>query len=113
MSCQCDGECEFEQKKQQQGNTLHTFLTTDDAVLPKNLPLNDDVRLDHVALSKNVNENLVLSNISQKLMLTIVQQMLISKPADELQQEEILPFVEYILSQKNTFCVRVVSLLLR
>ncbi|ENN73565.1 hypothetical protein YQE_09814, partial [Dendroctonus ponderosae] len=62
---------------------------------------------------KNVNENLVLSNISQKLMLTIVQQMLISKPADELQHEEILPFVESILAQKNTFCVRVVSLLLR
>lgn len=82
-------------------------------MLPKNLPLNDDVRLENVSLTANVNENIILPNLAQKLFLTIVQEMLIAKPADELQNEELLPFVELILAQKNTFCVKVVALLLR
>ncbi|XP_066250051.1 tetratricopeptide repeat protein 27 [Euwallacea similis] len=92
---------------------IDTILTTDDAVLPKNLPLNDEVRLDNVAFSSNINENLVLPNLAQKLFLTIVQEMLIAKPEDELRNEELLPFVELILAQQNTFCVRVVALCLR
>ncbi|KAF7272418.1 tetratricopeptide repeat protein 27 [Rhynchophorus ferrugineus] len=88
-------------------------LNTDESVLPKNLPLNDEVRLDNVAYSSNVNNEVVLSNSAQKLFLTIVQEMLIAKPPDELQTEELLPFIELVLSHKNTFCVRVVALLLR
>lgn len=91
-----------------------SVLTTDESVLPKNLPLNDEVRLDNVLLSKNVNDdNLVLPNLAQKLFLTIVQEMMIAKPADELQNEELLTFIELVLAQKNTFCVKVVALLLR
>lgn len=82
--------------------------------MPKNLPLNDEVRLDNVLLSKTVNDdNLVLPNLAQKLFLTIVQEMMIAKPADELQNEELLTFIELVLAQKNTFCVKVVALLLR
>ncbi|XP_030766023.1 tetratricopeptide repeat protein 27 isoform X2 [Sitophilus oryzae] len=88
-------------------------LNTDDSVLPKNLPLNDDVRLDNVAYTNSINGEIVLSNSAQKLFLTIVQEMLIAKPPDELQTEELLPFIELVLSHKNTFCVRVVALLLR
>lgn len=39
--------------------------------------------------------------------------MLISKPQDELQIEEIMPFIDTILNQKNTYAVTVVTLLLR
>lgn len=39
--------------------------------------------------------------------------MFISKPPDELQAEEIQPFVDMILSQKNTYTVRAVALLYR
>ncbi|KAL1517088.1 hypothetical protein ABEB36_000897 [Hypothenemus hampei] len=92
---------------------IDTILSTDATVMPKDLPLNDDVRLDNIELSTNVNENIVLPNLAQKLFLVIVQEMLIAKPVDELQNEELLPFLELVLTQKNTFCVRIVALLLR
>lgn len=92
---------------------LDTILNTDDSLLPKNLPLNDDVRLDNVTYNDNLNDKIVLPNLAQKLFLTIVQEMLIAKPPDDLQNEELLPFIDLILAQKNTFCVRIVALLLR
>ncbi|CAG9761471.1 unnamed protein product [Ceutorhynchus assimilis] len=92
---------------------LDTILNTDENLLPKNLPLNDDTRHENVCLCMDVNPNLVLPNLALKLFLTIAQEMLIAKPSDELSTEELLPFVELILSQKSTFCVKVVALLLR
>jgi tetratricopeptide (TPR) repeat protein len=84
----------------------------DDITIPPNLSLDDEVRLDYVLFSE-ASECTKLPNEEQKLILTIVQQNLISCPSDELQTEEMLPFIEMILSQKNTYCVRVMALLLR
>ncbi|XP_050294803.1 tetratricopeptide repeat protein 27 [Anthonomus grandis grandis] len=90
-----------------------TILSTDESEFPKDLPLNDDVILDNVELQADVNENVVLSNLPQKLFLTVVQEVLIAKPSSDLENESMLPFLELILGQKNTFCVKVVALLLR
>ncbi|CAH0546439.1 unnamed protein product [Brassicogethes aeneus] len=82
--------------------------------IPADLPLNDEIRLNSIAYSEPTTETkIVLSNIEQKLFLTIVHDMFISKPADELQAEEIQPFVDMILSQKNSYTVRSVALLYR
>ncbi|XP_063930984.1 tetratricopeptide repeat protein 27-like [Zophobas morio] len=80
--------------------------------IPKTFGLNDDVRLDKVSFTDGF-ELTKLPNVEQKLLLTIVQQTLISSPPDELQVEEILPILELILNQNNTYSVRVMALLLR
>ncbi|RZB40455.1 tetratricopeptide repeat protein 27, partial [Asbolus verrucosus] len=101
--------------------SLHVALTEkeninrpeiDDITIPQNFPLNDDVRLNQVAFSGG-HEFTKLPNTEQKLILAIVQQNLITSPSDELQTEEIFPFIEIILNQKNTYTVRVMALLLR
>ncbi|KAJ8958970.1 hypothetical protein NQ314_006334 [Rhamnusium bicolor] len=84
-----------------------------DSHVPQNLPLNDDVRLSTVEFSEEVNEKVSIAVTDQKLFVTIVQEMLIAKPQDELQTEELQPFIDMILDQKNTYSVRVVALLLR
>ncbi|XP_060535101.1 tetratricopeptide repeat protein 27 [Cylas formicarius] len=86
----------------------------DDEVLPKNLPLNDEVLLEDVSFANGVvTECAVLPNLAQKLLLTVVQEMLVSKPQDELHAEELQPIIQSVLAQRNSFCVRVVALLLR
>ncbi|XP_044269252.1 tetratricopeptide repeat protein 27 [Tribolium madens] len=84
----------------------------DDITIPQNFSLNDDVRLDQVRFSEE-SDSTKLPNAEQKLILTIIRKKLISSPSDELQTEEILPFIEMILNQKNTYTVRVMALLLR
>ncbi|KAG5890129.1 hypothetical protein JTB14_027796 [Gonioctena quinquepunctata] len=85
---------------------------SDDDSVPKDIPLNDDVRLNSIEFQE-VAEKISIGNIEQKLFITIVQEMLIAKPQDELQSEELQPFIDMILKQRNTYAVRVVALLLR
>lgn len=81
--------------------------------VPQDIPLNDDVRLNKIEFTSDTEDHIMITNLEQKLFLTIVQEMLVSKPQDELQVEELQPFINFILSQKNTYSVRVVALLLR
>ncbi|KAJ8981395.1 hypothetical protein NQ317_002589 [Molorchus minor] len=81
--------------------------------VPKNIPLNDDVLLNSIEFTTSGDENIANTNLEQKLFVTIVQEMLIAKPQDELQTEELQPFIDLILNQHNTYSVRVVTLLLR
>lgn len=78
----------------------------------QNMELNDNVRLEKVkfAISGEIQQ---FPNTEQKLILTIIQKMLISKPQDELFYEEIKPFIDVILTQNNTWPVRIATLLLR
>lgn len=55
----------------------------------------------------------VIPNTEQKLFLTRAHEMLVAKPQDDLHFEEIQPFIDLILNQKNTWAVRVATLLLR
>lgn len=81
--------------------------------LPKNLELKDDVRLEMVNYSDSAENKYVFPDTEQKLLLLIIQEMMGSKPRDELFYEEIEPFINLILDQKNTWTVRVSTLLLR
>ncbi|CAG9862170.1 unnamed protein product [Phyllotreta striolata] len=88
-------------------------LEANDSHLPKDIPLNDDVRLNNIEFSEDLGEICKLGILEQKLFVTFIKDMLISKPQDELQVEEIMAFVDMILCQKNSYAIRAVTLLLR
>ncbi|CAH1955958.1 unnamed protein product [Acanthoscelides obtectus] len=81
--------------------------------LPANVPLNDEVRLNTIEFKGEKDEPPVLSNLEQKLFITIIQEMLIAKPMTEVHFEELQPFLDLILNQENTYSVRVVACLQR
>lgn len=82
--------------------------------LPLNVELKDDVRLNKIKFSDNLDLSpFDFPNTEQKLFLTRAQKMLIAKPQDDLQAEELEPFISLILSQKNTWAVRMATLLFR
>nr|CAH7741530.1 unnamed protein product [Callosobruchus chinensis] len=97
--------------KEKEEETTTTDETTKDA--PADVPLNDDIRLNSIEFQGKKDEPPTLTNLEQKLFITIIQEMLIAKPQAELQAEELQPFIDLILSQKNTYSVRVVACLLR
>ncbi|GJQ84206.1 hypothetical protein Trydic_g2878 [Trypoxylus dichotomus] len=78
----------------------------------QNIELDDNIRLDKIKYVTS-GEVTQLPNTEQKLILTIIQKMLISKPQDELYYEEIKPFIDLLLMQNNTWPVRIATLLLR
>lgn len=82
-------------------------------VVPKNISLNEDIKLDTVSYLDNRNKNMLFPNTEQKLLLTIVQGMMVSKPEEELHYEELKPFLDLVLTQNNTWPVRAATLLLR
>ncbi|XP_044755228.1 tetratricopeptide repeat protein 27-like [Coccinella septempunctata] len=84
-----------------------------DFQVPKNITLNDDVRLDKIQFVEPRENGVQLPNTEQKVLLTRVQEIIMARPKTELIEEEVLPFFDLILSQKNTWAVRVVTLMLR
>lgn len=96
---------------EQKGNVERVVVN--DFVLPKNLKLKDDVRLETVTYTNDTESKYAFSDIEQKLLLLIVEEMMGSKPRDDLFYEEIEPFINLILRQKNTWTVRVATLILR
>lgn len=93
-------------------NAIPDRLQTDNIKVPPNFGLDDKVRLDTIAFAEE-SEFVKIPNTEQKLIVTYVQQLLVATPPDELQLEEVLPFLQFVLEQKNTYCVRVATLLLR
>lgn len=81
--------------------------------LPKNLSINDEVRLDTITFKEKNKRDLPMSDLEQKLLLATIQGMIISKPQDNLYYEEVKPFLDLLLSENNTWAVRVVLLLVR
>lgn len=88
-------------------------VPVNDFAVPKNLELKDDIRLETVNYSDNTECKYMFPDTEQKLLLLIIQEMLGSKPRDDLFYEEIEPFINLILGQKNTWTVSVATLLLR
>lgn len=88
-------------------------VPVNDFSVPKNLELKDDVRLETVSYNDNTECKYMFPDTEQKLLLLIIQEAMGSKPRDELFYEEIEPFINLILGQKNTWAVRVATLLLR
>lgn len=84
-----------------------------DFEVPKDIILNDDVRLDKIQFVESQEKVIEIPHTEQNVLLTRVQEMIIAKPNSELIKEEILPFLNFILSQKNTWSVRVATLMLR
>lgn len=58
-------------------------------------------------------KNISIPNTEQKLFLARVNEMMIAKPQEDLQIGELRPFIDLLLNQKNTWAVRVATLLLR
>ncbi|KAJ9583690.1 hypothetical protein L9F63_021962 [Diploptera punctata] len=68
--------------------------------LPKDLKLDDEVRLDKIKFSDNsAGEFPMMHPIEQAVMLGIFHQTLTSQPKDDLSNEELLPYLTCILSQ--------------
>ncbi|KAB0796138.1 hypothetical protein PPYR_10199 [Photinus pyralis] len=78
----------------------------------KNLALEDDVRLDTVQFKAAPNLPM-LTDLEQKFLVLSVRQLIISQPRDNLYYEEIKPYLDYLLHQRNTWAVRAVVLLIR
>ena len=79
--------------------------------LPQDLKLDDEVRLDKIAFSEHRNLN-ILSDINSAVIL--VQFFLVkrSQPKDSLFKEELMPYLDAVLENKNTnWCIRLVALL--
>lgn len=100
-------EIALEEKENLERPPVHKFN------VPQNIVLEDDVRMDAITYISNCSNNILLPNTEQKLLLTIVQNMVISKPMDDLYYEEIKPFLDVLLTQNNTWSVRTVTLLMR
>ncbi|XP_044756166.1 tetratricopeptide repeat protein 27-like [Coccinella septempunctata] len=102
--------------------TLEISLSSDNSeikrplVLDFEIPKNVKAEKTSSEPSSKANSNIkVISipNTEQKLFLTRAHEMLVAKPQDDLQIDEIRPFIDLILNQKNTWAVRVATLLLR
>ncbi|KAK5642026.1 hypothetical protein RI129_008193 [Pyrocoelia pectoralis] len=89
-----------------------TRCDVNEFVVPKNLALEDDVRLDTVKFNTEPDQP-SLTDLEQKYLVLSIKHMIISQPRDNLYYEEIKPFLDYLLNQRNTWVVRVVALLIR
>ncbi|XP_057664616.1 tetratricopeptide repeat protein 27 [Diorhabda carinulata] len=81
--------------------------------LPKDIPIGDDVLLNSIDFLEDLGIKCKLGRLEQKLFVTIVSDMIISKPQDGLQKEQMMPFIDLVLSQKNTFTIKIACLLMR
>ncbi|KAF2884216.1 hypothetical protein ILUMI_21951 [Ignelater luminosus] len=98
---------------------LHVTLNDDNAPtalkqeVPKNVTLEDDVRLDTIKYKEDSNAEMIIPELEQQALLASVQKMLISKPQDDLYYEEVKPFLDLLLTQNNTWTLRATILLIR
>ncbi|CAH0406298.1 unnamed protein product [Chilo suppressalis] len=83
------------------------------AILPTDIELQDDVRLNKIHYSEKISQS-ELPSLEQTLCLLTVQYLQKSQPKDDLMLEELQPYIEAILTQKNgPWSTRVTALLIR
>ncbi|VVC94357.1 unnamed protein product, partial [Leptidea sinapis] len=83
------------------------------SVLPPEVELQDDVRLNKIHFNENIIQS-DLPSLEQTLCLLTVQYLQKSQPKDNLLEEELQPYIEAVLSQKNgPWSTRVAALLIR
>lgn len=81
--------------------------------VPQNITLNEPMKMDTVNYLDNRKQHMLFPNTEQKLLLTVIHYLVVSKPPNQLQYKELKGFIEVILSQNNTWTVRTATLLLR
>ena len=83
--------------------------------LPPDLKLDDEVRLDKIAFSEDRAKNTDLSLTQCSILLCQFYCVKRSKPRnDPLLKEELMPYLDVILSNKNTnWCLKSLALLER
>lgn len=83
--------------------------------LPKDVRLQDEVRLEKMAISKeeNVRPLPSLSPVQQAVVLNCYALEQRSQPCDELLTEELEPYLQLVLAQPQTWSVQTSALLLR
>ncbi|XP_041977434.1 tetratricopeptide repeat protein 27 [Aricia agestis] len=81
--------------------------------LPKDIELQDDVRLDRIQFNERIIQS-ELPSLEQTLCLLTVQYLQKARPKDDLMREELQPYIEAVLNQKKgPWSTRVGALLVR
>ena len=82
--------------------------------MPPDLKLEDDVRLEKIAFSEG---RTITSDLSLTQCSVLLSQFFLlkrSKPKDSLLKEELMPYIDAILTNKNTnWCLKSMALLER
>lgn len=95
-------------------NHLVGFTTVQLEHMPKDLKLDDEVRLDKIKFSDDSAGQFPLMHpIEQAVMLGIFHQTLTSQPKDDLSNEELLPYLTCILSHPLAWSLQMSALLQR
>ncbi|KAL0842398.1 hypothetical protein ABMA28_014511 [Loxostege sticticalis] len=83
------------------------------SVLPPDIELQDDVRLNKIQYQEKIMQS-ELPSLEQTLCLLTVQYIQKSQPKDDLMAEELQPYIETVLTQKKgPWSTRVAALLIR
>ncbi|XP_076661524.1 tetratricopeptide repeat protein 27-like isoform X1 [Halictus rubicundus] len=77
--------------------------------LPKSLDLNDDVRLEQIDYSKNI-EHAEIGSMEEAVILAKLVELQLSQPKDKLTDEEIKPYLTAVTNSTKNWCLKVVSL---
>ncbi|XP_046379990.2 tetratricopeptide repeat protein 27-like [Haliotis rufescens] len=87
---------------------------TDEVIIPKNVPLDDDTVLDGVQLAEGEREFCVrLSQLDQAVVLGIMEDYKRKMAIERLTEEEILTYVIGIIDHMSSWCVGTTCLALR
>ncbi|XP_074594066.1 tetratricopeptide repeat protein 27 [Brevipalpus obovatus] len=82
--------------------------------LPTNVSLSDDTLLNQIKYDRDDDQNIVLSDLEQAIMCSLVSQMMISGSSDdELNREQIFYYLEFIINHAKIWSIAYKSLYLR
>ncbi|KZC05184.1 PREDICTED: tetratricopeptide repeat protein 27 [Dufourea novaeangliae] len=77
--------------------------------LPKSLDLHDDVRLEHIEFSKNI-EGTQLGAVEEAIILAKHVQLQLSQPKDKLTDEEVKPYLTAVIDSTRNWSLKMASL---
>ncbi|CAL7943542.1 unnamed protein product [Xylocopa violacea] len=80
--------------------------------VPKSVDLNDEIRLEHIQFSENI-ENIQLGAVEEAIVLAKHVQLQLSQPKDKLTDEEIIPYLTVVVSNTRNWSLKVASLYYR
>ncbi|RZF41444.1 hypothetical protein LSTR_LSTR000158 [Laodelphax striatellus] len=101
-------------KEKEASNTDEYVIGKCDKDLPHNIPLNDEVSIDGIHFSDPSSAKFPqLSAVEQAALLALFVHLQKSRPKDELQNEELSPYLTCILSQPKFWSFQTSALRLR
>ncbi|XP_076631465.1 tetratricopeptide repeat protein 27-like [Colletes latitarsis] len=80
--------------------------------VPKSLDLNDEIRLEHIEFSENV-ENTQLGGVEEAIVLTKYVQLQLSLPKDKLIDEEVKPYLTVVIDNTKNWSLKMSALYYR